>query len=72
VVLLTHPRSRLGTCRDATVHIATSGPALARQLDDMPPVVGAAQRARLEELIARDHRFHAERRQRAAAARKRP
>ncbi len=64
VVLLTHPKSKLGRCRNATVHIATSATALARQLDDMPPVVGSARRARLEELIARDHRFHEERRPR--------
>jgi len=65
VVLLTHPNSKLGRCRNATVHITTSPTALARQLDDMPPVVGSARRARLEELIARDHRFHEQRRPRS-------
>jgi hypothetical protein len=57
VVLLTHPDAKLGSCKDATVHIATSARDLACQLADLPPVIGAARRARLEELIARDHRF---------------
>lgn len=62
VVLLTHPNSRRGTCRKPTVHITTSATALAGQLNEMPPVLGAAQRARLEELITRDHRYHEARR----------
>ncbi|HEX5189120.1 MAG TPA: nuclease-related domain-containing protein [Streptosporangiaceae bacterium] len=62
VVLLTHPNSRCGVCRHENVHVATSALALAGQLNDMPPVLGAAQRARIEELIARDHRYHEERR----------
>jgi hypothetical protein len=62
VVLLTHPGSRRGACRKLTMHIATSATLLAGQLKDMPPVLSASQRARLEELIARDHRFHQARR----------
>lgn len=62
VVLLTHPSSRRGRCQHPTVHIVTSAPTLARQLSDMPPVLGAAHRARIEELIARDHRYHEARR----------
>ena len=62
VVLFTHPGSRCGRCRHPSVHVATSALALAGQLNDMPPVLGAAQRARIEELIARDHRYHEERR----------
>jgi Nuclease-related domain len=58
VVLLTHPSSRRGRCKHPSVHVATSALTLARQFNDMPPVLGAAQRARLEELIARDHRYH--------------
>ena len=69
VVLFTHPRSRLGNCRNTSVHVVTSAAALAVQLGDMPPVLAAAHRARLEELIARDHRYHDGRRQRSAAAR---
>ena len=44
------------------MHVATSALSLAGQLNDMPPVLGAAQRARLEELITRDHRYHEARR----------
>jgi Nuclease-related domain len=62
VVLLTHPNSRRGSCRKPTVHITTSATALASQLNEMPPVLSAAQRARLEELITRDHRYHEARR----------
>ena len=69
VVLLTHPGSRRGTCRKPTVHIVTSATLLAGQLNDMPPVLSASQRARLEELIARDHRFHQARRPPRPAAR---
>jgi nuclease-like protein len=68
VVLLTHPSSRRGTCKHPSVHVATSALTLARQLGDMPPVLGAAQRARLEELIARDHRYHEARRPSARRA----
>lgn len=57
VVLFTHPGSRRGRCRKPTVHVTTSATALAAQLNDMPPVLRAAQRARLEELITRDHRY---------------
>ncbi len=71
VVLLTHPNSRRGKCRKPTVHIATSAALLADQLNDMPPVLSAAQRARLEQLIARDHRYHEVRRPPRAAARPR-
>jgi hypothetical protein len=71
VVLLTHPNSRRGKCRNPTVHIATSAALLADQLKDMPPVLSASQRARLEELIARDHRYHEDRRPSRAAARSR-
>ncbi len=58
VLLLTHPSSRRGRCRHPSVHVTTSALALAGQLNDMPPVLGAAHRARIEELIARDHRYH--------------
>jgi hypothetical protein len=57
VVLLTHPDAKLGRCKTPTVHIATSARDLACQLADNPPVIGAVQRARLEELVTRDHRY---------------
>jgi hypothetical protein len=62
VVLLTHPNSKRGRCQKATVHIATSPGLLADQLKAMPPVLTASQRASLEQLIARDHRYHEARR----------
>ena len=62
VVLLTHPNSRIGDCRAAGVHVLTSAAGLARELDDMPPVLTSAQRAAIEELITRDHRYHENRR----------
>src|SRR5262249_62218008 len=62
VVLLTHANSRRGKCRKPTVHIATSAALLADQLNAMPPVLSASQRARIEELIARDHRYYEARR----------
>jgi hypothetical protein len=62
VVLLTHPNSRAGDCRGASVHVLTSAARLARELDDMPPVLASAQRAAIEELITRDHRYHENRR----------
>jgi len=72
VVLLTHPNSRRGSCRQPTVHIETSATSLARQLQDMPPVLDGAQRARLEKLIARDHRYHAGQKTQAAAGSRPP
>jgi hypothetical protein len=68
VVLFTHPRSRLGPCRNTSVHVVTSAASLAIQLSDMPPVLAAVHRARLEELIARDLRYGEGRRKRSAAA----
>ncbi len=62
VLLLTHTGSRRGRCSHPSVHVTTSALALAGQLNDMPPVLGAAHRARIEELIARDHRYHESRR----------
>jgi hypothetical protein len=61
VVLLTHPRSRLGTCRHPTVHIATSTGQVVALLDRSPPVLGPAELRQIEDLIVRDHRFHASR-----------
>jgi hypothetical protein len=67
VVLLTHPGARLGRCESTTVHIATSAAELAFQLADIPPVIGAVQRARLEELIARDRRYRERSRHRSGS-----
>jgi len=62
VVALVHPRSQLGRCTRPTVEICTSVRELLRMLDASPASVNPSERASLERLIVRDHRFHAERR----------
>jgi hypothetical protein len=64
VVLLTHPRSRIGTCRKPTVHIATSAEYVINLLNGSPPVLKAGELARLRQLITGDHKFHQSRRSR--------
>lgn len=56
VVLFTHPRSKLGNCRNLTVHVATSTTYVIDLLNGLPPVLDAAQLAQLEQLIAGHHR----------------
>jgi Nuclease-related domain len=68
VVLLTHPNSRTGDCRSASVHVLTSAARLAGELAEMPPVLASAQRATIEELVTRDHRYHENRRARRPPA----
>jgi hypothetical protein len=58
VVLLTHPRSKVGRCSNLTVHVATSAGYVINLLSGLPPTLDAAQLAQLERLIVRDHRFH--------------
>jgi hypothetical protein len=58
VVLLTHPRSRLGTCRNPTVRVATSTGQVLALLNGSPPALGPAELRQIEDLIVRDHRFH--------------
>jgi hypothetical protein len=63
VVLLTHPRSRLGSNRNLTVHVATSTNRIIDLLKDSQAAPYARQElAELEHLIIRDHRFHEARR----------
>jgi hypothetical protein len=62
VVALVHPRSQLGRCTRPTVEICTSVRELLRMLYASPVSVTPSERAALERLIVRDHRFHAERR----------
>jgi hypothetical protein len=71
VVLLTHPRSRLGNCSNRTVHIATSTDYVIDLLNASAPSLEAAQLGQLEQLIVRDHRFRQTRR-RPDAGRNRP
>jgi hypothetical protein len=58
VVLFTHPRSKLGDCRNATVHIAISVDSVAALLAHSAQAIPAGQLVRLRQLIERDHRFH--------------
>jgi hypothetical protein len=62
VVLLTHPQSKVGRCRNQTVHIGISASAVTGLLRSLPPQLEAGQLAELERLIVRDHRFHEARR----------
>lgn len=61
VVLLAHPRSKVGTCRRATVNIFTRTSDVTRLLTKVKQPFEPATRARLEDLIIRDHRHHARR-----------
>jgi hypothetical protein len=54
--LLSHPRSKVGTCTNLTVHIATSTDDVIGLLTG--PSIEANQVAQIEQLILRDHRFH--------------
>jgi hypothetical protein len=62
VVALVHPRAQLGRCTRPTVEIGTSVGELPRMLDASPVSVNRSDRAALEQLIIRDHRFHAQHR----------
>lgn len=57
VVLLTHPRSRLGTCRNLTVRLATSADAVIGLVSAAPPVLDEQQVGQIQQLIVRDHRL---------------
>ena len=62
VVLLTHPRSKVGACQHATVSIFTRTSEVTRLLTKVKQPFDPATRARLEDLIIRDHRHHGRRR----------
>ena len=62
VVLLTHPRSRLGNCVRPTVHVATTTGEVIGMLDDSTTALSEPERDQVERLIIRDHRFHASKR----------
>jgi hypothetical protein len=62
VVLLSHPRSRLGTHRDPTVSIATSTGDVVSLLNDSHVTLAPLQLRRVEDLIVHDHEFHQSRR----------
>jgi len=58
VVVLTHPRSRLGNCVRPTVHVATTTSQVIGLLDDSATALSEPEREQVERLIIRDHRFH--------------
>jgi len=62
VVLLAHPRSKVGTCRRATVSIFTRTSEVTRLFTKVKQPFDPATRASLEDLIVRDHLHHARRR----------
>jgi hypothetical protein len=61
VVLLTHPRSRLGNCSRPTVRIATTTGQVISMLNESATALPGPELAQLERLIIRDHRPHAAR-----------
>lgn len=61
VVLLAHPRSRIGTCHRATVSIFTRTSDVTKLLTKVKQPFDAPTRAKLEDLIVSDHRHHAAR-----------
>jgi hypothetical protein len=63
IVVLTHPRSQLGTTENLTVTVATSTDYILSCLTDSPAAFHAQQLTQLEQLIVRDHRHHEARRQ---------
>lgn len=63
VVILTHPRSALGHCRNVTVDlVTTSASRLVGLLGESPAVLGTAQVFELHKLIVHDHQFNQRRR----------
>jgi hypothetical protein len=62
MVILTHPRSRLGSCKNLTVAVATSMDAVLSQLNSFPVTLRAPQAAELERLIEHDHHHYEARR----------
>ena len=59
VVLLSHPKSRVGVCRRATVHIFTRTSDVTRLLGKVPQPLSTARLTRIGELITGDHQHHA-------------
>ena len=65
VVLLTHPRARVGHVQDATVRVERSVRGLLTLMEQSSYVLDAGRRADIERLVRRDHEFHAARRARS-------
>ena len=58
IVLLTHPRSELGSHRNLTVSVATSVDTVLGWVREPAPTLPSAQITELQRLIERDHRHH--------------
>jgi hypothetical protein len=62
VVQLTHDKSRIGTCRRATVSIFTKTDQITALMKKVPQPLDAQRRKRIESLIVGNHRHHDRRR----------
>ena len=62
IVLLTHHNAQVATSRDATVQVVMSAQGLLRLVERAPVTLRAGQQAEIAELIRRDHRHFAGRR----------
>jgi nuclease-like protein len=62
VVLLTHDRSRIGSCTNPTVHVATSTAQVTKLIGRSPASIADDEQERLERLIVRDHGHYETRR----------
>jgi Nuclease-related domain len=58
IVILTHPRSELGSHRNLTVSVATSMEWVLQLVNGSPSALQPAQLTELQQLIEQDHRFH--------------
>ena len=65
VVLLTHPRARVGLMREPTVRVERSVRQLLALIDRSSYALSAERRADIERLVRRDHEFHAAKRSRS-------
>lgn len=58
IIVLTHPRSKLGSHRNLTVAVATSVDTVLDLVNGSPTALQPAQIAELGHLVEQDHRFH--------------
>jgi Nuclease-related domain len=62
VVLLAHPRSRIGVCSRATAHIFTSTDDVTRLLKKVPQPLSQARLTKITDLVTGDHQYQSRRR----------
>ena len=58
VVILNHPRSKIGRYRDLTVRVGTSTDYLLAMVNDSRVELPNSRRTQIAQLIERDHRYH--------------